>query len=294
MECEAFTGLPRDRISLNNWIRNYYTLYHILNGAIRFHSSYSIGEFKIRVLSDKCYNGCISILETLDLARCKEDSFKPGTNLLVLSKEYWLLGEVFPLVNFKDREFHEEEITFLNPDAVFIRNDMVTKKRKVLLRPDSALHKLMKSTNPADVKVRNNLPTELVDSINKDNSIPLDEEEVSSIIRLSSPYDLRGTSIVLPVLKELVLFDKLREAGLPTDDCVNNIYRGLLFSRDMILNTVAAYVDYRYRVSRWLTNNVLLPIMKKNFSIEDEDISIEWKDIDLEDLESHLWLGKEA
>jgi len=284
-----FSGIPRDRISLNTMIRNHYALSPILNGVIQFHSSYPISEFMIEASPDK-YDCCMSILKALDLAECKNDSFKPGANLLQLSKEYWLLGEVFPLIKF-DNVGCNSGITLLNPDAIFIKNDMFTKSRRITLRPEPTLLKLIKSNNPADVAIKNKMSPEFIDSV-KEGNVLLDNEEVSHIIRLISPYDLRGTSIILPVLKELILFEKLRETSDPTDWCVDSIYRGLMFSKSSIHNANMAYVDYRRRISRWLLHSVLFPIMKQNFSIESEEISIKWKDIDLDELKSHLWSEK--
>lgn len=91
--------------------------------------------------------------------------------------------------------------------------------------------------------------------------------------------------------KELILYDKLREAGGPVNRCADNIYYGLLFSKDLIHAFVESYVDYRKRISRWLTNDVFLPMMRQDLSIQSEEISIIWKDIDIDDLKSYLWAG---
>lgn len=82
----------------NNIIKKFYYSNPIVNNIINFHSIYPINKFKINISENNLH-----YLEQLELInQINENYLKPGKNLLALSKEYWLLGEVFPFINLND------------------------------------------------------------------------------------------------------------------------------------------------------------------------------------------------
>jgi hypothetical protein len=66
------------------------------------------------------------------------------------------------------------------------------------------------------------LPPHIVDYVRRGQNIPLDNFNVSHLKLLSAPYDIRGTSIVVSVYKDLMLLDKIREAKFAQADGMIN------------------------------------------------------------------------
>ena len=82
--------------------------------------------------------------------------------------------------------------------------------------------RLVQSSNPADIQLRKQIPEEILYHVKKGNNIPLDNFNISHLKMLSSPYDVRGTSIIISVFKDLMLYDKLREAKFAQADSLVN------------------------------------------------------------------------
>jgi hypothetical protein len=70
--------------------------------------------------------------------------------------------------------------------------------------------------------LKNKIPKHVLDYVKKGLNIPMDPVNVSHLKLLSSPYDIRGTSIIVSVYKDLMLYDKLRESKFAQADGMVN------------------------------------------------------------------------
>lgn len=104
-----------------------------------------------------------------------------------------------------------KNIVIQNPDYIHVKTSVLSGDSVISMRPDAALQRLVTSNNPADVKLRQQIDEEILYHIRKGNNVPLDNFHVSHLKMLSSPYDNRGTSLVVSIYKDLMLYDKLRE-----------------------------------------------------------------------------------
>ena len=62
----------------------------------------------------------------------------------------------------------------------------------------------------------------IVESVKRGQNIPLDNFNTTHLKLLSSPYDVRGTSVIVSVYKDLMLYDKLRESKFAQADGMIN------------------------------------------------------------------------
>jgi len=210
----ANLNLPRDRITVNAWCRNFFDLHPLVRNAITLHATYPISKLNIKCPDKKVQQEFEDMIEEMDLLGALGD----------ISLEYWKLGEAFPYAELDENSMKWRRIVVQNPDYIHVKKMVIASEPVVSLRPDAVLQRLVMSNNPADVQLRKQIPQHIVYHVRRGENIPLDNFNVSHLKMLSSPYDVRGTSIIVSAFKDLMLYDKLREAKFAqADDLVNPI-----------------------------------------------------------------------
>lgn len=277
-----FNGVPRDRITLLTICRHFSMYNPIVNSAIMFHSIYPIKKFKIFGIKD------IKSIEKLKLIeKCgTEDYFYvPAQRLIDLSKEYWLVGEVFPYVEMKEKIW--ENFIIQNPNYIYIKRSVFGNKTEVQLRPDTILQKIVESHNPVDMELRKQIPEFVAKCIEDKENIPLSNLNISCIQNLASPFDLRGNSIIFGIIKDLELYDVLREKLFNREaseidltyfkDILENIKRGLLIKKECVETLIYRYFTFRNLLEKWLIEKIFVPTGQ-------DSIQICWENINKEEL----------
>jgi preprotein translocase subunit Sss1 len=142
----------------------------------------------------------------------------------------------FPYAELDENQGTWSRITILNPDYAHVKKTVVGNHTMISLRPDATLQRLVNSTAPSDLSMRKFIPKHILNYVRRGQNIPLDAFNVSHLKLLSSPYDVRGTSIVVSVYKDLMLYDKLRESKFAQADGMIN---------PLTLVTLGGEGDYR-------------------------------------------------
>lgn len=111
-----------------------------------------------------------------------------------------------------------------NPDYIRVQISPLAKDPIITLIPDEHLKRIVTSSAASDAELKRQLPPEIIALIQNGLDIPLNNFNVSHLKMLSSDYDVRGSSIISACYKDLMLYDKLREAEfVQADDMVNPI-----------------------------------------------------------------------
>ncbi len=208
----ANLNLPRDRVTMNAWNRIFYDTHPVVRNAINLHASYPISKINITCKNKKVEQFFLEMAERIDLY-----SVVYGVSL-----EFWKMGEAFPYAELDKDKGTWKRITVLNPDYVHVKKASVGDSTIVSMRPDAALLKLVNSNSPADLALKKRIPRHIIDYVKKGLNIPLDNINVAHLKLLSSPYDIRGTSIIVSTYKDLMLYDKLRESKFAQADGMVN------------------------------------------------------------------------
>lgn len=208
----ANLNLPRDRVTMNAWNRIFYDTHPVVRNAINLHASYPISKINITCKSKKVEQFFVEMAEKIDLY-----SVVYGAAL-----EFWKCGETFPYAELDKEAGTWKRITILNPDYVHVKKPSIGDSVVISLRPDASLQRLVNSNSPADMALKKKIPKHIVNFIKKGQNIPLDNLNVSHLKLLSAPYDIRGTSIIVSVYKDLMLYDKLRESKFAQADGMVN------------------------------------------------------------------------
>ena len=92
-----------------------------------------------------------------------------------------------------------DRITILNPDYVHVKKSIIGSETIASLRPDAGLVRLVNSSTPTDLALKKYIPKNIIEAVKKGHNIPLDNFNLSHLKLLSSPYDIRGTSIIVVI-----------------------------------------------------------------------------------------------
>jgi len=204
--------LPYNYRVLAQWIRYYDKFHPTVGNCLDMHGFFPISKFDLKLDHDddkvrRVYENCV-------------DSCDLFNKMLDMSREYELLGEVYPYLHWNDSWGFFDNLVILNPD--FIHVDMhplaFNKDPIIKLEPDALLKVIATSTNPEDIEIRQDMDPMVIAAVLTEQNIRLDPFSVSQIARKSSPYEPRGTSIVLRAIKDLLYEDKLREAQYAVAD----------------------------------------------------------------------------
>jgi hypothetical protein len=205
-------NLPRDRATINAWCRSFYALNPFVHNAINLHSTYPISKLNIKCPNKDIEKFFNDMIEEIDLM-----------NICVqIAQEFWLLGESFAYAELDESKGKWSRLLIQNPDYMIVKRTVVANEPIIMLRPDENLKKIITSNKPADIEQRKQLNNHIIDSVKRNQNIPLDNFHVSHLARRISPYEIRGTGLPVCIFRQLMLFDKLRESKYAQADNMIN------------------------------------------------------------------------
>lgn len=195
-------NLPRDRATINAWLRSFYALQPFVQNAINLHSTYPISRLNIKCSNKKVERFFNDMIEEIDLM-----------NVCVqVAQEFWLLGEAFVYAELDERSAKWSRLIIQNPDYIVVKKSEIANEPLIMLRPDENLRKIVFSNRPSDVAQRRTLNSTIIEHVKRGENIPLDNFYVSHLARRISPYEIRGTGLPVCCFRQLMLFDWIREA----------------------------------------------------------------------------------
>lgn len=204
--------MPRDIRTANAWNRAYYETNPYVRNAINLHATYPISKLKIKCEDKKVEKFFLDMMDRIDL----------DTVVQQVSLEYWKMGEVFAYADFDEQRGEWGKVYIHNPDYIVVKSSPIPGVSFIGLQPDPQLAKIINSNDPANARIREALDPRIIEHVRKNEFIPLDNFNVSHLKNLSAPYDVRGTSVIVSVWKDLMLYDKIRESKLVQADGMIN------------------------------------------------------------------------
>lgn len=194
--------LPRQRSTANAWNRAFYDTNPYVKNAINLHATYPISKYTLKCEDKNVEKFFNDMAEKIDLQTAIQNT----------AAEWYKIGEAFPYASFDETNGMWDQIYLHNPDYIRVRASPIpTKSSSISLKPDPELEKIVMSPEPEYTKLREQLDPKIIYHVLRGEYIPLDDFNISHLRNLSSPYDIRGTSIITSVWKELILLDKYKE-----------------------------------------------------------------------------------
>jgi len=205
--------LPRDRLTANAWNRAFYETNPIVRNAINLHATYPISKLNIKCDDKKVEQFFEDLADRVDLQKVVQDA----------ALEYFKMGESFNYASFDESTGSWDSIYQHNPDYIVVKASPINSKNpSIFLKPDPELQRIVNSSEPEHIKLREQLDPQIVHHVYSNEYIPLDNFNISHIKNVASPYDVRGTSMIVSVWKDLMLYDKLRESKFVQADGMIN------------------------------------------------------------------------
>lgn len=198
--------MPTDIVTTYTWIRHWDAFHPMVGNAIDMHSQLPLSRFSLKVkdpAARKVYEESIR--------RCG------GMALLYdIAREYWLLGEAFVYLFWDENSGMWIDAQLIPPeDLDIIHKGLVldaNKEGHFIYRLKVSKPYMGPEVGQLDKQFLENLPPELSEFLQKGGTVDLDPFFLMTFFKKQAPYMTRGSSIVLRVMKDLLLEDKLREA----------------------------------------------------------------------------------
>ena len=195
-------NLPRDKATINAWLRSFFALVPYVQNAINLHSTYPISKLNIKCANKKVEQFFNTMIEDIDLMNV----------CIQAAQEFWLLGEAFIFAELDQRQGKWSRLMIQNPDYIVVKPSVQANEPLILLRPDENLRRIVFSNRPADIQQKAQINPTIIEHVKRGENIPLDPMYISHIARKISPYEQRGTGLPVACFRELMLFQLLREA----------------------------------------------------------------------------------
>lgn len=208
------THIPRDRGTTNSWCRAYFALNPIVNNALSLHSTYPISKLNISCPNKEIEDYFANMAEEMDLLN----------TCVQISQEFNVIGECFPLLELDEKNRKWIRCVIQNPDYMYVKRTAIATEPEISLRPDPELKRIVLNNDAESVRLRKQLPPDIIKYVKAGKNIPLDNFYVSHLARRISPYETRGTSLIVSCFKALMLWDKIRECKYAqADNLINPI-----------------------------------------------------------------------
>lgn len=205
-------NMPRDRATINAWSRAYVAVNPMVANAINLHSTYPISKLNIKCKDKDIEKFFAEMCEEIDLINvCSQ-----------MAQEFWTLGETFIYAELDQNSRKWSRLLIQNPDYIVVANSVIAGEPVMSLRPDENLKRICTSNRPADVQQRQKLAPNIVEHVRRNENIPLDNFHFHHLARKISPYDARGTGLIVPCFKSLMLWDMIKECKyVQAQDLIN-------------------------------------------------------------------------
>lgn len=201
-------NLPRDRATINAWCRSFFALNPVVQNAVSLHSTYPIAKLNIKCEDPKVQQFFETMSEELDLM-----------NICVqIAQEYWTLGESFIYADLDESAGKWSRLLIQNPDYMVVKRSVIANEPIISLRPDENLRRICTSNKPSDIQQRQQLEKNIIEHVRRGENIPFSNFFVSHLARRISPYEIRGTSLLVGCFRALMLLDKIRECDFTIAD----------------------------------------------------------------------------
>jgi hypothetical protein len=226
LEYWDLSGLPWNvadeghRHKLHKWLRLYYATHYLVPILVDIFT-----RFPLVGMSMECKDPKIKeFYEDLFFNQLNYEDF-----LVSLGREFWVVGEAFPLASFDEDLGVWEREELINPEDVVIENFPILGSQQLKLAPPDYLKRLAQTKNPAkEYRLLDANYPELIPYLLKGEHIPVSSVLMRQVANKLNDWDDHGTPILLRGLRTLLHEEKL----LASQDAIaERLYSPLLLAK---------------------------------------------------------------
>jgi hypothetical protein len=207
LEYWDLTGLPWNvadeghRHKLHKWLRLYYATHYLIPILIDIFTRFPLVGMELKSKDSQLQ----AFYEDLFLNQLDYPEF-----LVTLGREFWCVGEAFPMGSFDENLGIWEREELINPEDVVIENFPLLGSKQLKIVPPEYLKKLAQTQSPAKEwrQLEINFP-ELIPYLRKNEHIPISNVLLKQVANTHTSWDDHGTPILLRGLRTLIHEEKL-------------------------------------------------------------------------------------
>jgi hypothetical protein len=226
MEYWDLSGLPWNmadeghRHKLHKWMRLYYMTHYLVPILVDIFTRFPLSGMYLQSKDDQL----TSFYEDIFLGQLNYPEF-----LVSLGREYWTIGEAFPLASFNEHLGTWEREELINPEDVIIENYPLLGSKQMKIVPPEYLKRLARTKNPNDeYKMLVQHYGDLIPFLERSEAFPVSDVLMKQIAFKANPWDDHGTPILLRGLRTLIHEEKL----LASQDAIaERLYSPLILAK---------------------------------------------------------------
>lgn len=226
LEYWDLSGLPWNmadeghRHKLHKWMRLYYATHHLIPILIDIFTRFPLVGMHLYSKDKKI----TEFYEDLFLNELDYENF-----LVDLGREYWTVGEAFPLASFDDSLGVWEREELLNPEDIVIENFPLLGTSQMKVVPPEYLKRLATTKSPPDQykQLEINFP-DLIPYLRRGEPFPVSDVLLKQVAFKITNWDDHGTPLLLRGLRTLLHEEKL----LASQDAIaERLYSPLILAK---------------------------------------------------------------
>lgn len=227
LEYWDLSGLPWNvadeghRHKLHKWLRLYYATHYLVPILIDIFTRFPLVGMELKCKDPKVQ----SFYEDLFIDQLNYPEF-----LVSLGREFWCVGEAFPLGSFDETLGIWEREELLNPEDIVIEQfPLLGEDPQFKIVPPEYLKKLAQTQQPAKEykQLEMNFP-ELIPYLRKNEHIPVSNVLLRQVANRHTDWDDHGTPILLRGLRTLIHEEKLMASQ---DAIAERLYSPLILAQ---------------------------------------------------------------
>ena len=207
LEYWDLSGLPWNvadeghRHKLHKWLRLYYATHYLVPILVDIFTRFPLVGMEL-----ECKDGqLVNFYEDLFF-----DQLDYGEFFVNLGREFWCVGEAFPLGSFDEDLGVWEREELINPEDVVIENFPMLGSQQLKIVPPDYLKKLAQLKNPAkEYRLLEMQFPDLIPYLLKGEHIPISDVLLRQVANKLNDWDDHGTPILLRGLRTLLHEEKL-------------------------------------------------------------------------------------
>lgn len=191
----------QERFQLYQWLDLFYKTHYLVPILIDIFTRFPLVGIEFHSSDPQLKD----FYEELFMDRLNYEQF-----LVDLGREYWTLGQAFPLGHFNETLGIWEEEELLDPTMVEVKRYPIVGGEQIFLKPDETLRNIVEKQQPKEIffLLQRDFP-DLIPFIKANKAIPISGVLLKQVAFKTSPRDTYGTPILLRALRTLIHEEKL-------------------------------------------------------------------------------------
>jgi len=226
MEYWDLSGLPWNmadeghRHKLHKWMRLFYMTHYLIPILVDIFTRFPLSGMYFECKD----NQLTSFYEDVFLDQLNYPEF-----LVSLGREYWMIGEAFPLASFNEHLGTWEREELINPEDVIIENYPLLGSKQMKIVPPDYLKRIARTKQPTEeYKMLVQNYGDLIPFLERSEAFPVSDVLMKQIAFRANPWDDHGTPILLRGLRMLIHEEKL----LASQDAIaERLYSPLILAK---------------------------------------------------------------